>query len=95
MKKVFLLNQMQPKKSRYNTDKYRHKIKLLIKFSLFLILLSFSSREIKISKHAKINDFNQYENNYLSEEKRSIKNSKFFIFFFKNIFFPKKKKNLS
>jgi len=67
-------------------------MKFLIKFSLLLILVSCSSREIKISKHAKINHFNQYENNYLSEEKRSIKNSKIFSFFFKNIFFPPKKK---
>ena len=48
-------------------------MKLLIKIFLLLILVSCSSREIKVSKHAKINDFNQYENNYLSEEKRSIK----------------------
>ena len=69
-------------------------MKFLIKFSLLLILVSCSSREIKISKHAKINHFNQYENNYLSEEKRSIKNSKIFSFFFKNIFFPPKKKKI-
>ena len=67
-------------------------MKFLIKFFLFLILVSCSSREIKVSKYAKINDFNQYENNYLREEKRSIKKSKFFSFFFKNIFFPPKKK---
>ncbi len=67
-------------------------MKLLIKIFLLLILVSCSSREIKVSKYAKINDFNQYENNYLSEEKRSIKKSKFFSFFFKNIFFPPKKK---
>ena len=57
-------------------------MKFLIKFFLFLILVSCSSREIKVSKYAKINDFNQYENNYLSEEKRSIKKSKFLSFFF-------------
>ena len=57
-------------------------MKLLIKIFLLLILVSCSSREIKVSKYAKINDFNQYENNYLSEEKRSIKKSKFFSFFF-------------
>ena len=67
-------------------------MKLLIKIFLLLILVSCSSREIKVSKYAKINDFNQYENNYLSEEKRSIKKSKFFSFFFKNIFFPPPKK---
>ena len=37
----------------------------------------------------------KYENNYLSEEKRAIKKSKLFDFFFKNIFFPPQKKNLN
>ena len=68
-------------------------MKFFVKIFLLLFLVSCSSREIKISKHAKINDFNQYENNYLSEEKRSIKKSKIFSFFFKNIFFPPKKKD--
>ena len=67
-------------------------MKFLTKIFLLLILLSCSSRDIKVSKYAKINDLNQYENNYLSEEKRSIKKSKFFSFFFKNIFYPPKTK---
>ena len=69
-------------------------MKLLIKIFLMFILVSCSSREIKVSKYAQINDLNQYENNYLSEDKRSIKKSKFFSFFFKNIFFPPKKKKI-
>ena len=69
-------------------------MKFLVKFFLLLILVSCSSRDIKVSKYAKINDLNQYENNYLSEEKRSIKKSKFLSFFLKNIFFPPKKKKI-
>ena len=45
-------------------------MKFLVKIFLLLILVSCSSHDIKASKYAKINDFNQYENNYLSEEKR-------------------------
>ena len=53
-------------------------MKFLVKIFLLLILVSCSSHDIKVSKYAKINDFNQYENNYLSEEKRAIKKSKIF-----------------
>lgn len=67
-------------------------MKLFIKIFLLLFLLSCSSVDIKVSKHAKINHLNQYENNYLTEEKRSIKKSKLFSFFFKNIFMPPPKK---
>ena len=67
-------------------------MRFLIKIFLLLVLVSCSSRDIKISKFAKINDLKQYENNYLSYEKRSIKKSKFFSFIFKNIFNPPQKK---
>ena len=70
-------------------------MKFLVKIFLLLFLVSCSSHDIKASKYAKINDFNQYENNYLSEEKRAIKKSKFFSFFFKNIFFPPTKKKFN
>ena len=48
-------------------------MKVIIKILLLLTFVSCSSRDIKVSKYAKINDLKQYENNYLSEEKRSIK----------------------
>ena len=67
-------------------------MKLFIKIILPFIILSCSSRDIKISKYALINKEDQYENNYLSDEKKSIKKSKFFSFFFKNIFTPPEKK---
>ena len=70
-------------------------MKLFIKIILPFIILSCSSRDIKISKYALINKEDQYENNYLSDEKKSIKKSKFFSFFLKNIFTPPAKKNLS
>ena len=41
-------------------------MKFLIKFFFILILVSCSSNDIKVSKYARINDFNQYENNYAS-----------------------------
>ena len=69
-------------------------MKFLVKIFLLLFLVSCSSHDIKASKYAKINDFNQYENNYLSEEKRAIKKSKFFSFFLKNIFLPPRKKKI-
>ena len=67
-------------------------MKFLVKIFLLLFLVSCSSHDIKASKYAKINDFNQYENNYLSEEKRAIKKSKFFSFFFKIKYYPPMKK---
>ena len=70
-------------------------MKLFIKIILPFIILSCSSRDIKISKYALINKEDQYENNYLSDEKKSIKKSKFFSFFLKNIFTPPEKNNLS
>ena len=70
-------------------------MKLLVKIFLLLFLVSCSSHDIKASKYAKINDFNQYENNYLSEEKRAIKKSKIFSFFLKNIFFPPREKKFN
>ena len=69
-------------------------MKFLVKIFLLLFLVSCSSHDIKASKYAKINDFNQYENNYLSEEKTAIKKSKIFDFYFKNIFFPPQKKTI-
>ena len=51
-------------------------MKLFIKIILPFIILSCSSRDIKISKYALINKEDQYENNYLSDEKKSIKKSK-------------------
>ena len=50
------------------------------------------ARDIKISKYATINKEGRYENNYLSKEKGSISAYNFLNFFFKNIFYPKKKK---
>ncbi len=70
-------------------------MKLLVKTFILFILLSCSSRDIKISEYAEINDLGQYENNYLSNEKRSVKKSKFFSFIFKNIFDPPKKKKFN
>ena len=67
-------------------------MKLFIKVIFPFILLSCSSRDIKISKFATINKEGQYENNYLRDEKKSPKNYKFFSFFFKNIFTPPEKK---
>ena len=67
-------------------------MKIFIKIILSLILLSCSSRDIKISKYATINKEDQYENNYLRDENNSINKSKFFSFFFKNIFSPPQKK---
>ncbi len=69
-------------------------MKFLVKIFLLLILVSCSSRDIKASKYAKINDFNQYENNYLSEEKRAIKKSKIFSFFFKEYLFSTEGKKI-
>ena len=69
-------------------------MKFLVKIFLLLFLVSCSSHDIKASKYAKINDFNQYENNYLSEEKRAIKKSKFFSFFLEISFSHRGKKNL-
>ena len=56
------------------------------------VLLSCSSRDIKISKYATINKEDQYENNYLRDENNSINKSNFFSFFFKNILAPPQKK---
>ena len=55
---------------------------LLLKIILPLILLSCSSRDIKISKYATINKEGRYENNYLSKEKGSISAYNFLNFFF-------------
>ena len=67
-------------------------MKFLVKIFLLLFLVSCSSHDIKASKYAKINDFNQYENNYLSEEKRTIKKSKIFSFFLRISFSHRGKK---
>ena len=67
-------------------------MKIFIKIILPFIFLSCSSRDIKISKYANINDKDEYENNYLSYEKESIDQTKFLSFFFNNIFNPPKKK---
>ena len=66
-------------------------MKLFLKIVLPFILLSCSSRDIKTSKYATINKEDRYENNYLNDEKKSIKKTKFFSFFTK-IFFPPKQK---
>ena len=49
-------------------------MKLFLKIVLPFILLSCSSRDIKTSKYATINKEDRYENNYLNDEKKSIKN---------------------
>ena len=67
-------------------------MRLLIKFILPLVFLSCSSRDIKISKFAKINDNNEYENNYINNEEKTISKIKFFNFFCDNIFSPPSKK---
>ena len=61
-------------------------MKFFIKNLIFVILFSCASRDIKTSKFAKINDKNEYENNYINYEKKSINKTKFLSFFFKNIF---------
>ena len=67
-------------------------MKLIIKILIPIFLLSCSSRDIKVSKFAKIDERDEYENNYISNEKKSIDKIKFFEFFFDNIFNPPKKK---
>ena len=45
-----------------------------------------------MSKFAKINAQNEYENNYINNEEKTISKIKFFNFFFNNIFSPPSKK---
>ncbi len=53
-----------------------------IKKLVFIILSFCASRDIKTSKFAKINDKNEYENNYIKYEKKSINKTKFLSFSF-------------
>ena len=57
-------------------------MKFFIKNLIFVILFSCASRDIKTSKFAKINDKNEYENNYINYEKKSINKTKFLSFSF-------------
>jgi|TARA_B100000287_G_scaffold7821_1_gene7716 L-ascorbate metabolism protein UlaG (beta-lactamase superfamily) len=67
-------------------------MKIFLKIILLFILVSCSLRDIKTSKYARINDQDQYENNYIRYDKKSTKLTKFFSFFLKNIFDPPDKK---
>ena len=67
-------------------------MKLIVKIIFPILLLSCASQDIKVSKFAKIDERDEYENNYISNKKKSIDKSEFFEFFFDNIFNPPKKK---
>tara|TARA_B100001057_G_scaffold448342_1_gene488596 strand:- start:523 stop:1566 length:1044 start_codon:yes stop_codon:yes gene_type:complete len=67
-------------------------MKLILKIIIPTLLLSCASRDIKVSKFAKIDERDEYENNYISNKKKSIDKSAFFHFFFDNIFHPPKTK---
>ena len=67
-------------------------MKLIVKIIFPILLLSCASQDIKVSKFAKIDERDEYENNYISNKKKSIDKIEFFEFFFDNIFNPPKKK---
>ena len=55
-------------------------------------MLSGASRDIKVSKFAKIDERDEYENNYISNKKKSIDKSEFFDFFLTIYLIHQKKK---
>ena len=57
-------------------------MKLIAKIIIPIFLLSCASRDIKVSKFAKIDERDEYENNYISNKKKSIDKIEFFEFFF-------------
>ncbi len=66
-------------------------MKIFVKILIPLMLISCTSKSIKISEFAKINQQNEYVNNYITYSEKSRDKKKFLNFFFNSIFNPPKK----
>ena len=67
-------------------------MKLIVKIIFPILLLSRASQDIKFSKFAKIDERDEYENNYISNKKKSIDKIEFFEFFLTIYLIHQKKK---
>ena len=66
-------------------------MKIFLKILIPLMLISCTSKSIRISEFAKINQQNEYMNNYITYSEKSRDKKKFLNFFFNSIFNPPKK----
>ena len=66
-------------------------MKIIVKILIPLMLISCTSKSIKISEFSKINQQNEYVNNYITYSEKSRDKKKFLNFFFNSIFNPPKK----